>query len=213
MILPMFPDNDQIVLIERSFPQLLAVTPSITEQFYQRLSAEHPAIFRLFEDADAAGQQQKLLAAMTLLVTNLNQPTLIDSYFQALGERHQQYGISDEMFAPFMDTWLAVITECLGDNNANTVGAAWRKLMNYVVGRMQNSVIASAPPPITADNNTDSLMSHHIADLLAQQQRLITQLSLVASREPAAQNLLADLAELRLVNNALQLALNDPHSS
>lgn len=206
----MFPDNDQIVLIERSFPQLLAVTPSITEQFYQRLAAEQPTIFGLFEDADAAGQQQKLLAAMTLLVTNLNQPTLIDSYFQALGERHQQYGVSDEMFAPFTNTWLGVITDCLGDNK---VTAAWRQLLDYVVGRMQNSVTASAPPPLTADNNTDNLMSQHITDLLAQQQRLITQLSLAASRAPAAQNLLADLAELRLVNSALQLALNDPHSS
>ncbi|MEX1200552.1 MAG: globin domain-containing protein [Methylophaga sp.] len=213
MTMPIFPDNDQIALIERSFPQLLAVTPSVSEQFYQRLAAEHPDIFRLFEDADATGQQQKLLAAMTLLVTNLNQPTLIDSYFQALGERHQQYGVRDEMFAPFTETWLAVIMDCLGESNANTVSAAWRQLLNYVVGIMHYSVTAKAPTARTADNTADSVLTPHIADLLAQQQRLITQLSLAASREPAAQNLLADLAELRLASSALQLALSDHQSS
>jgi len=212
MTMPMFPDNDQIALIERSFPQLLSVTPSITEQFYQRLSADHPDIFRLFEDADAAGQQQKLLAAMTLLVTNLNQPTLIDSYFQALGERHQQYGVRDEMFTPFTETWLLVITACLDENNASIVSAAWRQLLNYVIGVMHYADVGKAQTASAPDNTADSVLSPHIADLLAQQQRLITQLSLSASREPAAQNLLADLAELRLVSSALQLALSDPQS-
>lgn len=209
MTMPMFPDNDQIALIENSFPQLLAVTPSISEQFYQRLAADHPDITRLFKDADAAGQQQKLLAAMTLLVTNLNQPTLIDSYFQALGERHQQYGVSDKMFAPFTDTWLAVITDCLSESNANTVSAAWRQLLNYVVGIMHYSLVAYAPIAHAVDKTKDSLSTPHIADLLAQQQRLIMKLSLAASREPSAQHLLADLAELRLAISALQLALSD----
>ncbi len=209
MTIPMFPDNDQIALIERSFSQLLAVTPSITEQFYQRLAAEHPDLFRLFEDADAAGQQQKLLAAMTLLVTNLNQPMLIDSYFQALGERHQQYGVSEEMFAPFIETWLVVISACLDENNASRVSAAWRQLLHYATGIMYYADDVKVPTASAADN----VLSPHIADLLAQQQRLITQLSLTASRGPAAQNLLADLEELRLVSSALQLSLSDPQSS
>lgn len=215
MTTPQFPDKVQIGLIESSFAPLLAIRPSITEQFYQRLTAEHPEIFVLFKDAEPAGQQQKLLAAMTLLVTNLNQPALLESYLQELGERHRQYAVSDLMFKPFIDTWLTVVDECLGETigNAESVSAAWRQLMTYVVGQMQYMPAEKAPAIPGSNDDAANTLSVHIADLLAQQQRLITQLSLTASRDPAAQHLLSDLAELRLLSSALQSALNKPFSS
>ncbi|MDT8311432.1 MAG: globin domain-containing protein [Methylophaga sp.] len=215
MTTPHFPDKGQIGLIESSFAPLLAIKPSIAEQFYQRLAAEHPEIFALFKDAEPAGQQQKLLAAMTLLVTNLNQPALLESYFQELGERHRQYAVSNIMFKPFTDTWLTVVDECLSEAMVNTesVSAAWRQLMAYVTAQMQYLPADNAPTIAEINDDAINALSVHIADLLAQQQRLIIQLSLTASRDSAAQHLLSDLAELRLLSSALQSALNKPLSS
>lgn len=210
MTTPLFPDKDQIALIEGSFPALLAIRPSVTEMFYQRLAADSPEMFSLFKDAEPAGQQQKLLAAITLLVTNLHQPALLESYFQALGERHQQYGVKSEMFKPFTDSWMMVIDDYLPDANGEAIHAAWRQLMNYVTAMMQDMPTDKTPvtTAIPEDNETNN-HSAHIAELLSQQQRLITQLSLTVSREPAAQHLLNDLAELRLLNSALQSAINN----
>lgn len=215
MTTPQLPDKVQIGLIESSFAPLLAIRPSIAEQFYQRLATEHPEIFVLFKDAEPAGQQQKLLAAMTLLVTNLNQPALLESYFRELGERHRQYAVSDVMFKPFTDTWLAVVDECLSETMVNTesVSAAWRQLMAYVTGQMQYLPTENTPAIPEINDDVVNALSAHITDLLAQQQRLITQLSLTASRDPAAQHLLSDLAELRLLSSALKSALNKPLSS
>lgn len=212
MTTSVFPDKDQIALIESSFPALLAKRPSITEQFYQRLAVDSPELFSLFKEAEPAGQQQKLLAAFTLLVTNLHQPALLESYFMALGERHQQYGVKAEMFEPFTDCWMGVINDHLPKANAEAISVAWRQLMNYVNAMMQDvsAEKTSVNMPIAKVNDTN--IQAHIADLLSQQQRLITQLSLTASREPAAQHLLNDLAELRLLCSALQSALNNPSS-
>ncbi len=212
MTTPVFPDKDQIALIEGSFPALLAIRPSISELFYQRLAVDSPEVFSLFKDAEPAGQQQKLLAAITLLVTNLHQQALLESYFQALGERHQQYGVKAEMFQPFTDCWMMVINDNLPEANGEAISVAWRQLMNYVTALMQDVSTENTPVnmPVSAGNGTN--IQAYIADLLSQQQRLITQLSLTASREPAAQHLLNDLAELRLLSSALQSALNNQSS-
>lgn len=203
MTQPELPDNSQIALIQQSFPQLLATSPPVAEQFYQRLATAEPAIFALFKEAEPAGQQQKLLAAMTLLVTNLQQPDLLKDYFQALGERHRQYGVTAAMFQPFIDIWLAVIQDCLTHHDPEAVVAAWRELLDYIVALMQFSL---AQPLQKIDGHRTDDLSAHIADLLAQQQRLITQISLTASRDPATQYLLSELAELRLLSSALQKA-------
>lgn len=215
MTIAMFPDKEQIELIESSYPQLLAISPSIAEQFYQRLALVHPDIFALFKEAEPAGQQQKLLAAMTLLVTNLNQPALLESYFQALGERHRQYEVSDAMYKPFTDSWLHVVNTCLKGTSCNveSVSAAWQQLMSYVTAMMQGVPAETASINSEVTVNDANTQSTHIADLLAQQQRLITQLSLTATRDPSMQHLLSDLAELNLLSNALQAALNKPISS
>ncbi len=212
MTTPVFPDKDQLALIEDSFPALLAISPSITEQFYQRLAADSPEMFSLFKDAEPAGQQQKLLAAITLLVTNLHQPTLLESYFQALGERHHQYGVKAEMFKPFTDCWMMVINANLPEANREEISVAWRQLMNYVTAMMQDMPTEKMPLTMTIPEGNAANTQAHIADLLSQQQRLITQLSVTASREPAAQHLLNDLAELRLSISALQSALNNQSS-
>lgn len=208
MTMPELPDNGQIALIQQSFPQLLAASPPVAEQFYQRLASTQPEIFALFKDAEPAGQQQKLLAAMTLLVTNLDEPDLLKDYFQALGERHRQYGVTASMFEPFIDIWLAVIGDSLSHHDVEDVVAAWRELLVYVVALMQVSAAQPLPVKTTVDEAPADDVSAHIADLLAQQQRLITQISLTASRDPAAQHLLSDLAELRLLSSALQKALS-----
>ena len=208
MTMPELPDNGQLALIQQSFPQLLAASPPVAEQFYQRLASTQPEIFALFKDAEPAGQQQKLLAAMTLLVTNLDEPALLKDYFQALGERHRQYGVTASMFEPFIDIWLAVIGDSLSHHDVEDVVAAWRELLVYVVALMQVSAAHPLPVKTTADEAPADGVSAHIADLLAQQQRLITQISLTASRDPAAQHLLSDLAELRLLSSALQKALS-----
>lgn len=213
MTMPVFPDTKQIALIESSFPQLLAIRPSIAEQFYQRLAVDFPEIFALFEDAEPAGQQQKLLAAMTLLVTNLNQPVLLESYFQALGERHKQYGVEDAMFKPFTDTWLSVVDPYLDEPDAPATATAWRQLLDYVAAIMQRSTAEKKPANLEIPADSANSLSAHIADLLAQQQRLITQISLTISRDPAAQHLLGDVAELRLLSSALQSALSKQSAS
>lgn len=208
MTQPELPDNGQIALIQQSFPQLLAASPPVAEQFYQRLASAQPAIFALFKEAEPAGQQQKLLAAMTLLVTNLQQPDLLKDYFQALGERHRQYGVTAAMFHPFVDIWLAVIGDCLTHHDPEAVVAAWRELLDYIVALMQFSPAQPLQNKVTIDDQRTDDLSAHIADLLAQQQRLITQISLTASRDPATQHLLSELAELRLLSSALQKALS-----
>lgn len=202
------PDNDQIALIQHSFPQLLAASPPVAEQFYERLASAEPDIFALFKEAEPAGQQQKLLAAMTLLVTNLEQPDLLKDYFQALGERHRQYGVTASMFQPFVDIWLAVIGDCLTHQDPDAVVAAWRELLDYIVALMQFSPAQPLQNKVTIDDQRTDDLSAHIADLLAQQKRLITQMSLTASRDPAAQHLLGEFAELRLLCSALQKALS-----
>lgn len=203
-----YPDPGQIALIERSFPQLLAMRPSLAERFYQRLERDYPEIFGLFKDAEPAGQQQKLLAAMTLLVTNLNRPDLLQDYFQALGQRHRQYGVSDEMLKPFTQTWLVVVEANLTDNNTRAIVAAWQQLLDYAAALMQSSPQQSDGASDSAHDSSAEKLTAQIDELFARQQQLITDLSVTATREPGAHHLLADLAKLRLLSNELQTALD-----
>lgn len=202
---PALPDNSQIALLEQSFAQLLAQQPAVAERFYQRLSADFPDIGALFAEADPQGQQQKLLAALTLLITNLQQPDLLRQYLQALGERHRQYGVSSDMLQAFVDTWLAVVSECLQSAEIDLLKAAWRQLLDYALEMMQ---LAETPVSTEAVLTSDSV---DLAGLLHQQQQLIVNLTLAAGRGGCASKLLADLAQLQLLNSAIDEALQSIH--
>lgn len=214
MTMANLPEAGQIALIERSYPHLLALTPSVAERFYQRLARDFPELFALFKDAEPAGQQQKLLAAMTLLVTNLHRPELLQAYFQALGERHQQYGVTEAMLSPFITTWLKTIEGCLSDANVPAVVEAWDQLLTFVADLMmlspQPKPTNQLPPEV--DTKAQQLIENATA-LFSQQQQLITTLSVTATREVGGHTLLADLAKLRANSNELQSLLLDVISS
>lgn len=118
--------------VEQSFAAVSGKGAQIVSDFYQRLFEHYPELVPLFDGISPAGQQQKLLAALTLLVKSLRQPDVLGSYLKGLGQRHQSYGVAAEDYGKVAETLLAVLKQHAGRAWTKRVNTAWSNTLNTV---------------------------------------------------------------------------------
>lgn len=123
-------------LVEESFSALANDGPQLVADFYVHLFEHHPELASLFDGVSAAGQQKKLLAALTLLVRSLREPEILVPYLQGLGARHQSYGVNVEDYGKVATSLLTVLEQHAGASWTREVNTAWCNTLNDVAQTM-----------------------------------------------------------------------------
>jgi hemoglobin-like flavoprotein len=91
--------------------------PALGDRFYDKLFARHPAVALLFRRNTPRAQPAMFLSTLMSIVDHLEDAPWLAQHLAALGARHADYGITDNMYA-----WVG---SCLIDTLAEGVGPGW----------------------------------------------------------------------------------------
>lgn len=132
-----------IDLVQQSFQSLAPQADRLTERFYERLFARHPAVQPLFAGVDLREQRRKLLAALVLVVNNLRNPDALAETLRALGWRHVAYGAESAHYDAVGETLVATLAELAGDGWSEKHERAWVAAYGEVARLMREGAAQS----------------------------------------------------------------------
>jgi len=89
----------QVYILEQSFNRILIQKQAFAQTFYDRLFEQFPQVKPLFRNTDLKLQQNKLLGALALVVSNLRHPEKLAEPLKELGKRHASYQVPPEHYA------------------------------------------------------------------------------------------------------------------
>jgi hemoglobin-like flavoprotein len=121
----------QVALVQASFAKVAPIAEEAAALFYGRLFETAPETRALFTD-DMSAQGQKLMAAISTVVTNLDDLGAIVPVAQELAKRHVGYGVRAEHYVPVGAALLWTLEKGLGDDFTADVGAAWAEAYTTV---------------------------------------------------------------------------------
>lgn len=202
-------EDGPIDLIESSFAALAPKANELVARFYQQLFDRYPSVKPLFSNADLVSQQQKLVAALKLVVNSLRNPTKLERTLKELGKKHQAYGALDAHYDAVASTLLDVLKEFAGNSWTPEHYSAWHDALSTV----KNTMLSGYHEGL---NNQQIKLLENSFDLLAPQaNELVARFySALFKRYPAVKPMFANvdpkeqkkklIAALKLVVNSLR---------
>jgi len=126
----------QIALVQGSFKSVAPIASKAADLFYDRLFEIAPEVRRLFP-ADLSVQKVKLMAMLAKAVNNLHQLDAVLPSLRQLGDRHREYGVSADHYAPVGAALLWTLEQGLGSAFSPEVKAAWTAAYGALAGAMR----------------------------------------------------------------------------
>jgi DNA-binding winged helix-turn-helix (wHTH) protein/hemoglobin-like flavoprotein len=134
-------DAGEVHALRAAFVAIAPDLPRIVERFYELLFARHPELRRLFTRAAPSLQRRMFGEAIAALADHAGEPAWLAGHLAALGRRHAEYGVTDEMYG-----WArAAFLDALGQPSAE-VRASWARIFD----RMAEQMIAAAHAALAA---------------------------------------------------------------
>ncbi len=128
--------NDDILLVQRSWNQVLPIQEKAAELFYRRLFELDPGLRRLFT-GNLEQQGAKLMQMINAAVGSLDRLDALLPVVRQLGERHGTYGVRDEHYDTVATALLWTLERGLGDGFTPAVKAAWIKVYGVLAQVMR----------------------------------------------------------------------------
>ena len=122
-------------LVRQSWKQVLVIRDEAAELFYTRLFELDPALQPLFT-GDMAEQGRKLIAMISVAVSNLERPATL---LPALGARHSSYGVKDHHYDTVAAALLDTLQRGLGEAFTPDVKAAWAESYRVITRVMRTA--------------------------------------------------------------------------
>ncbi len=132
----MNPSPASIEAVQRSFDVVTPESDEFADLFYERLFRDHPGVIPLFEGVDLVRQRKKLFAMMTLVVSHLDRVEVVRPVLSELGRRHVGYGVTADLYQAFVETFLAVLAQSLGDGWSDGLARSWREALEQLTAVM-----------------------------------------------------------------------------
>lgn len=115
----------QMEIVQTTFAKVVASRLPTGELFYKRLFEIAPETKKLFVDTDMKAQGDKLLRMVGVAVGALSQPKALMPALTGLGERHVDYGVTNEMYQPGGEALIWTLQYVLGSDFDEEVRDAW----------------------------------------------------------------------------------------
>ena len=126
----------QIQDVQITFKQLAQNPDAAAERFYHHLFALDPTLRPFFCNTHMPHQGQKLMAALAILIFNLEQLPTVPPTLRQLGARHRHHGIPAAAYATAKQALNQTIAEALGDKFTVDLQKAWAEVLNYLTDAM-----------------------------------------------------------------------------
>lgn len=122
-----------VPLLRDSFALVVERQPEITPRFYEILFERYPEVRPLFGRNSAKAQQKMLQDALVGVVENLENAPWLAETMGALGRKHLDYGVRDEMYGWVGDALLATLAEIAGNDWTPELRDAWAEAYGALV--------------------------------------------------------------------------------
>ncbi len=126
-------------ILRNSFELLAPQAEQVVSRFYDELFSRFPDVKPMFANTTKAKQMKKLLAALKLVIANLDNPDVLVPALQEMGKRHKGYGAAPEHYGAVAETLLIVMKEFAGKAWTKKVHTAWSDALNLVAETMLGS--------------------------------------------------------------------------
>jgi hemoglobin-like flavoprotein len=123
----------QVDLLEQSFGDVAAQGEAFAAAFYERLFILSPEAKPLFAETTMDQQEQKLLAALALVMERLREPEALTPLLKHLGERRLAYHVTPEHFELGGEALLETLRLFLGTQWTPELQAAWAEAYTGIV--------------------------------------------------------------------------------
>ncbi len=113
-----------VELLQSSFNLVKPHAGELVEVFYTTLFSENPQVRDLFP-ASMDEQKKKLIGALSLVVTSLEEPEKLGSALRELGARHVSYGAVEAHYPIVGGILLRALAQVAGDAWTAELETAW----------------------------------------------------------------------------------------
>lgn len=127
-----------IQLLRESFETILERSPEVTKRFYEIFFERYPQVRPMFSGG-AAGQQRQqrmLTDALAAVLDHLEDAPWLEETLVAMGRKHVDYGVRDDMYNWVGECLLAALAEAAGPHWSKEVEAAWTAAFGAISGLM-----------------------------------------------------------------------------
>lgn len=135
--------STQVELVESSFEKIKSHAAEFSASFYKNLFRNSPKLRSMFSSTDMEKQQQKLISALVLLVSNVRNPDMLVPMLQDLGARHRGYGVIEEHYPAIGGTLLQTFEQYLKEDWTPEVKQAWISTFDAIAQIMLEGAEAS----------------------------------------------------------------------
>jgi hemoglobin-like flavoprotein len=138
----------QIQLVQNSFSLVQPIADTAATIFYDRLFVLDPSLRPMFK-GDMKEQRKKLMAAITLVVTGLNNLGSIINAVEHLGRTHVRYGVKDSHYDTVGAALIWTLGQGLGDAFTPDIKTSWIAAYNILATTMKaaaNEVVLQPAP-------------------------------------------------------------------
>jgi hemoglobin-like flavoprotein len=137
-------NNDQKLLVQRTFEMVVPIAEVAAGLFYGRLFEVDPSLKPLFR-GDIKDQGKKLMSTLKVAVQSLDRLDALVPVVQALGRRHLAYGVRDEHYDTVGGALLWTLEKGLGDVFTPEVKEAWTIVYGVLAKVMKDAANEVAP--------------------------------------------------------------------
>jgi nitric oxide dioxygenase len=139
--------NDQeLLLIKSSVERLRPLSHQFSALFYQSLFRRMPSLEGLFRD-DPAVRLAKFTSMLSTFANARNFDKLIPA-IRSLAKRHTGYGVRREHYLHSREAMLDALSEGLGDEFTSELRTAWEKVLDMMIGVMEEAAEAGGAQPV-----------------------------------------------------------------
>jgi len=132
-------NSKQIELVRETWEQVLGISETATELFYNRLFEIDESTRPLFEGTDMKEQGVKLIRMLDAAVKGLTDLDALVPAVQKLGERHAGYHVTEQHYDSVAAALLWTLGQGLGDAFTDEVEEAWTAAYTLLAGVMKEA--------------------------------------------------------------------------
>ncbi|MEO1449244.1 MAG: globin family protein [Bacteroidota bacterium] len=129
--------SQQILLVRNSWPQIQLIRELAGKLFYERLFELNPSLRPMFSE-DIEPQTRKLMTTLQHVVSHLNRLEELLPQVRAMGQRHEDYGVKPEHYAPVGEALLWTLERGLGSAWTPELAEAWTAAYTILAEAMTN---------------------------------------------------------------------------
>jgi len=125
-----------VPLLRSSFELVLERSPNLTHRFYEILFTKYPQAKPLFSRNSREQQEKMLAASLVAVIDHLEDAPWLEQQLGAIGVKHVEYGVTDDMYPWVGDALITTLAEVAGADWTEEHAKEWAAAYGAITSMM-----------------------------------------------------------------------------